>query len=118
MSDERPQDQSDIPPIELPPGGFVSRIPPHLLVDRPETEQFVLSEASKMAHFIEWAAPVIMATHGEVRKTNGSVKGLLAFKAMFYSVWGFCGALLSVIGGLAGLFAVIQFIASYFHPTP
>ncbi len=117
MSDDaHPEDASDIPVLELPPGGFVSRIPEHLLVGKSDSEKWILLEASKMSHFAEWAGKALVATHSEVRKTNGKVRSLEAFKAMFYSVWGFAGAVLAIIGGLAGLVAILQFLASLLGP--
>lgn len=112
MSDERSDAQSDIPPLELPPGGFVSRIPEHLLAGKSESERWLMTEMGRFAHFTEWAGTALVAAHSEVRKTNGTVKGLVAFKAMFYSWWGFAGAILSIIGGLAGVVAILQFFAS------
>lgn len=107
--DPKPEDKSDIAVLALPNGGFQSRIPAHLLKDKSEEEQYIFGEVSKMASFIEWSAPIIVATHEQSRRTNGRLKGLEAWKAMFTSWWGLFGAILSIIGGLAGLVAVLQF---------
>jgi hypothetical protein len=110
MTDEtKPEDKSDIPQIEIPAGGFQSRIPTHLLRGKSDEEQFILTEVSKMAAFIEWAAPIMSDSNLQARRTNGRLKAVEAWKAMFTSWWGFVGAILSIVGGIAGLVAVLDF---------
>lgn len=110
MPEDKPEDSSDIAKVELPINGFSSDIPPYLLEGKSEAEQFILTEVSKMGHFIKWAAPVLVDNNLQARRSNGRLKTLEAFKAMFTSWWGFAGAVLSVIGGIAGVIAVIEFI--------
>jgi hypothetical protein len=126
MSDDtRPEDHSDIAPIELPINGFQSRIPPHLLEGKSESEQYILNEVSKMGHFIEWAAPLMVDSNQQQRKTNGSVKILKAnvgdldlkkeiarfrkFQDMFKSWWALIGGLVILVGGIASVAQLVQF---------
>lgn len=112
--DTKPEDQSDLPSLALPANGFQSRIPPYLLDNKTEDEIFLLTEVSKMSAFIEWAAPILISSNHEARKTNGRLKMLEAWRSMFVSWYGFAGAILSVIGGIAGLIMAIKTIASVF----
>jgi hypothetical protein len=110
MSDDHPEEHSDIAPIELPEGGFQSRIPPHLLEGKPESEQYILNEVSKMGHFIEWAAPILLSSNLEARKTNGKVKTLWALKELLTGYKGLVVALFAIIGAVSGVVAIVQFV--------
>jgi hypothetical protein len=107
----KPEESSDIPVLELPKEGFKSRIPPSLLAGKPEEEQFILNEVSKMAAFAEWAAPILVSSNLEARKTNGRVKRLEGWKNMFSSWWALGGVILSILGGLATIFSILQFFS-------
>jgi hypothetical protein len=112
--DKKPEDQSEIAELTLPITGFASKIPPYLLEGKTEAERFILTEVSKFSEFSTWAAKVMVETHLEVRKTNGRVRAIEAWKSLFTSWYGFAGAVLSVIGGIAGLIIAIQTIAIFF----
>lgn len=110
MADDRPEDHSDIEPISLPPNGFQSRIPAYLLEGKSDSEQYVLNEVSKMGHFIEWSAPILLSSNVEARRTNGRVKTLWALKELFTGVRGIIIGTLGFIGSLAGVFELIKLV--------
>lgn len=119
-----PENLSDITKIEAPQ--FQSRIPAYLLEGKSESEQFILNEVSKMGHFCEWIAPIIISSNQEARKTNGRVKRLEAnvgdldihaevekgrdFRKMFKSWWMLVGGLFALIAALAGVVQVAAFL--------
>lgn len=114
--DKKPEDQSEIEAIALPINGFQSRIPPYLLEGKTESEQYILMEVSKFSEFSTWAAKILVDSNLQARKTNGRVRNLEAWRGLFTSWYGFAGAVLSVIGGIAGLILAIQTIAKLFTP--
>lgn len=111
-SEGKPEESSDIPVLELPKDGFQSRIPPSLLAGKPDEEQFILNEVSKMAAFAEWAAPILVSSNLEARKTNGRVKRLEGWKNMFSSWWVLVCGIFAVIGGISSIVAILQYLAS------
>lgn len=116
MSDDaRPEDLSDLPLVEVPPNGFQSDLPEYLLKDKSEAERYILTEMSRTSAFVRWAAPILVESNASIRATNGRVKSLEAFRAMFQSWWGLVLAVLAIVGGLAGLVEVVQFIRPYLH---
>lgn len=116
MSNPKPEDDSEIPVVAVPPGGFSSKIPSYLLEGKSEAEQYILIEVSKFSEFSNWTAKALVDTNMQVRRTNGRVKALEIWKGFFTSWYGFAGAILSIIGGLAGLIIAIKTIAGLFTP--
>ena len=118
MSDDtssHPEERSEIPIAEIPKNGFSSQIPAYLLDGKSEAEAYILTEVSKMSHFIEWSAPLILDNNLQARKTNGRVKGLEGWRLKLTTGWGMVvavfGFVLAVIGGIEGLIA----LATYLH---
>ncbi len=106
---ERPEDESDITPIAVPQNGFQSRLPAYLLDGKSEAERYLLTEMSRNTEFLAWAAPILVETHREVRRTNGRLKRVEAWKAMIMN-W----KILAVgIGGLAAFIASVTEIWPY-----
>lgn len=112
-SDRNIELDSDIPVTTLPTDGFQSRIPPYLLEGKSESEQFMLNEMSKMGHFIEWAAPLMINSNLEQRKTNGKVKALWAYKEILMSWKGAIAGLFALIAAISGLVEVWSFISDH-----
>lgn len=113
-TDDRPEDESSIPPVTLPEGGFQSRIPPYLLEGKSEAEQFILNEASKMSGFVEWAAPILVDMSMQTRRTNGRVSRLETYRDILKSWWALSGAILAIIGGVAAAVEVVEFVLAHF----
>lgn len=109
-----PEDKSEMAIAEIPPQGFQSTIPEYLLKDKTEAEAYILTEVSKMSQFIEWAAPVILESNLNIRKTNGRVKGLEGWKLKLTTGWGMVATafafILALIGGIEGIIAFINFL--------
>jgi hypothetical protein len=67
-----------------------------------------------MSQFIEWAAPVILESNLNIRKTNGRVRGLEGWKMKVTTGWGMVAttvaAILALIGGIEGTITLIAFL--------
>lgn len=108
------EDQSDIPPVMVPANGFSSRIPPYLLEGRTESEQFVLNEVSKMGAFIEWAAPILVSSNLQARKTNGRVSILWSIKEMALGWKGLLGTVAGLAAFIASVFEIWPYVKHFF----
>jgi len=97
------ENKSDIPAVELPLDGFQSRLPAYLLEGKTEAEKFLLTEMSKTTHFIEWAAPILVNSNLQSRRTNGKVAVLWGYKEVLASWKG----VIATIAGLAAFVASI-----------
>jgi hypothetical protein len=109
-----PEDKSEMAIAEIPPQGFQSTIPEYLLKDKTEAEAYILTEVSKMSQFIEWAAPIILESNLNIRKTNGRVRGLEGWRMKVTTGWGMVAttiaAILALIGGIEGIITLIAFL--------
>ncbi len=118
MSDDSyphyPEDDSEIPAITLPPGGFTSRIPPHLLAGKTESEQYMLNAVSRMDHFVEWAAPLLVDSNRQSRRTNGRVTNLEKVRDSWKSKKGMVVMLVGGVCALVGFFEGLATIISFF----
>lgn len=74
LNDNHPENDSDIPSITLPIGGFVSKIPAYILKGKDEDEAYLLHEISKTSVALEFLGPVIISINEQCRKTNGRTK--------------------------------------------
>jgi hypothetical protein len=126
MSDDtRPEDQSDIPILNLPEGGFKSKIPASLLADKSPEERDLYNDISKISAWVDWAAPLMVDSNLQQRRTNGRVKRLEAnvgevdvqklqkFKDMFTSWWALVGGLVLLVGGIASVGQLIEFAKNW-----
>lgn len=102
--------ESTIPALEKPE--FKSDIPPHLLANASENEKYVLEQLSMVMQYVRWSSQVEVDTNHQVRKTNGRVIKLERWKEMFSSWWALLLAILTIVGGMAGLVEVIKFLSS------
>lgn len=120
MSEDRPEDKSDIPILQLPEGGFQSRIPASLLTDKSPEERDLYNDISKISSFVDWAAPMMLELNTQQRRTNGSVRVLKAnvgevdikklqrFNDMLSSWWVFLVGLLTIGGAMAGILSLFK----------
>jgi hypothetical protein len=107
MSDEIIPD-STYPKIELPV--INSDIPPHLLTGVTEESKYILEQISVLGQYLKWSAPVLVAINDQTRKTNGRVIALESWRTMFKSWWGLTLAAFAVIGGVASIIEVWQYL--------
>lgn len=70
-SDSHSPFKSSYEPLTLPEGGFVSKIPPHLLHDCDEQTRWLMNEISRASQAIDWTCQGLVETHDQVRRTNG-----------------------------------------------
>lgn len=112
-TDSHPENKSDIPVLTLPTGGFASRIPPSLLQDKSKEEQDLYNDISKIAAFVDWAAPAIVELNSQVRTTNGRVKTLWALKEVITGYKGLAVSFFALIGALAGVVEVWNFASAH-----
>lgn len=111
MADEtKPEDLSDIPPVEVPNDGFASEVPPYLLANKSEAEQYIITSMSQMSAYIKWSAPILVESNKSIRITNGRVKSLEAWRAVFQSWWALALGGFAIIGGIAGAIEVLDFL--------
>lgn len=68
---DSPQYQSPIPELKMPPNGFVSTIPQHLLVDIDAQMRWLLEEVSKNTAATEFACRGVVAATEHLRTLNG-----------------------------------------------
>lgn len=108
------ENKSDIPPVIIPVNGFTSRIPQYLLEGKSESEQFVLNEVSKMGHFMEWVAPIIVDSNLNARKTNGKVAVLWNYKETFTGWKGALAGLAGLAGFITSVVEIWPYIKSFF----
>lgn len=102
---------SDIPPLAMPV--FTSKIPPHLLKGASEEAQYILTELSLQSEYLRFVIPVLMATHAEVRRTNGKVKSLNAWRS---SIMNWKVMIFAVVTIFGGLFMTALQLYKMFHP--
>lgn len=112
------EDHSDIPEMTLPTGGFTSKIPSYLLEGKSESEQFILNELSKMGSFIEFAGPMMAATHSQVRRTNGKVAILWNIKEMALGWKGLLGTVAGLAAFIASVFEIWPWVKGFFVHAP
>ena len=109
MSDENQLPESSYPELQKP--DFKSDIPPHLLHESTEGEKWIFEQLSVTKQFIEWSVDAHLKTHSAVRRTNGRLKKVEAWKEMFSSWWVLAGAIFTIIAAAAGVVEVISFVA-------
>lgn len=113
------EENSDIAPVTLPAGGFQSRLPAYLLDGKSEAERYLLNEMSRNTHFIEWAAPILVSSNLESRKTNGKLKVLWRYKEIFTGWKGAAAAVAGLAAFIASVIEILPWIkAILFGPTP
>lgn len=108
------EDHSDIPPVSLPPNGFVSKIPAYLLEGKSESEQFVLNELSKMSSFVEFAGPLMVSTLNQCRRTNGKVAIMWNIKEMALGWKGLLGTIAGLAAFIASVFEIWPYVKHFF----
>jgi hypothetical protein len=74
MADPTSIPPSDYPAISLPPGGFRSNLPEHLLKDASPADRWLMEEMSKNTQATEFSCRAAVDTNAQVRHTNGRVK--------------------------------------------
>ena len=105
------EDESTYPAIILP--DFKSDIPSPLLTASSNEEKYILEQLSMLSQYVKWSAPVLISINEQTRKTNGGLQRVEAWKAMFSSWWALALGLFAVIGGVAGIVEVINFVQSH-----
>lgn len=65
---------SDYPELKLPPDGWKSNIPAHLLDSADPEMKWLMQEMSKNTQATEWNGRAALDTNVHVRKTNGRLK--------------------------------------------
>lgn len=63
--------QSTVPELKMPPDGFVSNIPPHLLENCDEQTKWLLNEISKNTQATEFACHGVVKLSEHMRMLNG-----------------------------------------------
>lgn len=109
----RPEDQSNIPVLTLPEGGFKSRLPEHLLAGKTESDQYMLNEMSKIGHYIEWSSQATVTLNSQLRHTNGKVKTMWALKEMLTGYKGLAVGLFAVIGAASGAVEIFSWASKF-----
>jgi hypothetical protein len=72
-SHHNPEDDSDIPEIKLPDGGFKAELPDSLLHECSEKDRYLYESLGQMKEYIRWSAPIMVDLNKQVRRTNGRV---------------------------------------------
>lgn len=103
---------SDYPPIKLEE--FKSQIPPHLTQNATELEQYTLNTLSVISQDIHFLKKAMVDTNAQVRKTNGRLKAVEAWKEKFSSAGAVFIGLTTFVGALAGLVTALKIIFSNF----
>lgn len=103
--------ESTYPELKAP--SFESDIPPHLLANASESDKYVLEQLSIVKQFIPWSVEAQLLTHSAVRRTNGRVISLEGWRSMFKSWWGLTIGAFSVIGGVASIIEVWQYVLAH-----
>ena len=114
MSDDSPkhiEDESTYSKLEIPT--FKSDIPEPLLMSASDETKYILEQLSILSQYAKWSAPVLIDSNLQSRKTNGRLMRVEAWKAMFSSWWALALGLFAVIGGIAGVVEVLNFIQSH-----
>lgn len=111
MADHETTPESTYPELKEPT--FVSDIPPHLLASSTESERYILEQLSVMKQFIPWSVDAQMSTHAAVRRTNGRVISLESWRSMFKSWWGLTLAAFAIIGGVASIIQVWDWVLAH-----
>jgi hypothetical protein len=110
MSNETTLPESTYPPLEKPV--LTSDIPEMLYKNSSEAEKYILNQLSINKQFIAWSIEAQLSTHAAVRRTNGRVIALESWKDKITSIvsswWGLCGAILTLIGGIAGVVQIVE----------
>lgn len=73
MNSSNPEDNSKIPQLHIPEGGFKADIPDALLQDCSEKDRYLYETLGSMKHYIDWSSKVLIDSNFESRKTNGRV---------------------------------------------
>jgi len=111
MSDESNrhiEEESAYPEVKLP--DFKSDIPAPLLANAPEETRYILEQLSVLSQYVKWSAPVMVETNLQVRRTNGRLARVEAWKSMFTSWWGLALGLFAIVGAAAGTVEVIAYL--------
>ncbi len=66
---------SDYPELVIPPDGWKSNIPEHLLRDASAADRWLMEEMSKNTQATEFCVHAAVNTNDQVRRTNGRLKG-------------------------------------------
>lgn len=111
MSDENATPESTYPELKEPT--FTSDIPPMLLEESTPSERYILEQLSIVKQFIPWSVDAQLLTHAAVRRTNGRVISLESWRSMFKSWWGLSIGAFSVVGGVASIIEVWQYILAH-----
>lgn len=67
--------KSDYPELQLPPDGWKSNIPEHLLANCDPQTLWLMQEMSRNTQATEWNSHAAIGIDSNVRKTNGRLKG-------------------------------------------
>lgn len=73
MSNINPEDNSDIPEVRIPDGGFKAEIPEFLLQDCSPKERYILEQLGALENYTKWSAPIAVDSNRSIRRTNGRV---------------------------------------------
>lgn len=101
------EEESTYPEVKLPE--LKSDIPAHLLSEASPESKYILEQLSVLSQYAKWSAPVMVEMNTQVRKTNGRLLRVEAWKGMFTSWWALLMALVALVGGVAGLIEIIRF---------
>lgn len=101
------ENQSTYAKIEVP--DLKSDIPEYLTKDSSEPEKYILAQLSILTQHAKWSSQVLVDVNSNVRRTNGRLIRVEAWKEMFSSWWILAGALISVVGGIVGVIEIIRF---------
>ena len=116
MSTETTLPESTYPELKQPT--FVSDIPPMLTNELSEADRYVLDNLSILKQYVAWSVTAQMQTHAAVRRTNGRVIALETWQTKVVSIlsswWGIAGAIITLIGGIAGMVEIYQFVQAHF----
>ena len=113
MSEEPSTPKSDIPILTFPTDGFKSKIPPSLLSDKSKEEQDLYNDISKIAAFVDWAAPAIVQLNEQLRVTNGKVKTMWAIKNTLSGYKGLIIGFFAFLVTMAGVGQLWDFLIAH-----
>ncbi len=68
-----PPFESRYPELSLPPGGWKSTLPEHLLIGADEQTAFIMHELSKNTQATEFACRAVLEQNAHLRSLNGKV---------------------------------------------
>lgn len=111
MSDSDIIPDSTYPKIELPT--ITSDIPPHLLAGVTPESKYILEQLSELGQYMKWSAPLLIQINDNGRKTNGRVISLESWRSMFKSWWGLTLAAFAIIGGVASIIQVWDWVLAH-----